>query len=453
LSGDAPRVSLCMIAKNEEAFLAECLASVRGIVDEAIVVDTGSTDRTVRIAEDAGARVLRFDWCDDFARARNVGVDAASGTHVLILDADERLAPRMGPNLLDAARDPELLLGCLPLYNAASMDATADELLSGEKCLGDQVFVPRLFRRLPEMRFERRVHETLTNGFNVLQARGEGLSKAVGAALLHYGDVPTFRTGMRKDDRNERLLRMSLEDDPTDGEVAGYLVVQLLRGSRADEARAVGERHFAPFVARNEARPAGHLPENMVRIGYALGLVQAEQGAAAEALHTVRVAQRFTPDGHPNLVYVEGLAHLGLGDLDAGERTFRAVRTLEGRRYAQPVLEHITNELPCLKLAGIQLARGDADAARRELPTAEGPWAFATKLMEAEIEIEAGRPADAMEILAPFVDLDGLAPDWHVLVHRALSALGKDPEGLVELATSARRSAWLEPRRRPVGVG
>ncbi|MEM6571992.1 MAG: glycosyltransferase, partial [Planctomycetota bacterium] len=47
LSGDAPRVSLCMIAKNEEAFLAECLASVRGIVDEAIVVDTGSTDRTV----------------------------------------------------------------------------------------------------------------------------------------------------------------------------------------------------------------------------------------------------------------------------------------------------------------------------------------------------------------------------------------------------------------------
>ena len=64
------------------------------------------------------------------------------------------------------------------------------------------------------MRFERRVHETLTRGFNDLQATGVGQSIAVGASLIHYGDVPTYREDHAKDERNERLLRMSLEDDP-----------------------------------------------------------------------------------------------------------------------------------------------------------------------------------------------------------------------------------------------
>ncbi|MGB0333344.1 MAG: glycosyltransferase family 2 protein, partial [Planctomycetota bacterium] len=96
------RISLCMIAKNEASFLAGCLRSVRGVVHEMIVVDTGSTDDTVAIAEAEGAIVVHFPWCDDFARARNAGVERATGTHVLVLDADERLAPNMGPNLLAA---------------------------------------------------------------------------------------------------------------------------------------------------------------------------------------------------------------------------------------------------------------------------------------------------------------------------------------------------------------
>ena len=86
-----PRISLCMIAKNEEALIAGCLRSVRGVAHEVIVVDTGSTDRTVAIAEAEGARVVHFRWCDDFAKARNAGVELATGTHILILDADERL--------------------------------------------------------------------------------------------------------------------------------------------------------------------------------------------------------------------------------------------------------------------------------------------------------------------------------------------------------------------------
>src|SRR5271156_3302650 len=89
----APRISLCMIVRDEAAMLPGCLESVRGAVDEMIVVDTGSRDATIRVAEGAGAWVLPFEWIDDFAAARNHGIARATGEWVLVLDADERLAP------------------------------------------------------------------------------------------------------------------------------------------------------------------------------------------------------------------------------------------------------------------------------------------------------------------------------------------------------------------------
>jgi len=74
-----PAVSLCMIVKNEEDNLADCLTSVGDFVSEIIVVDTGSTDRTVQIAQLMGARVIHFSWIDDFAAARNQSLKYAAG--------------------------------------------------------------------------------------------------------------------------------------------------------------------------------------------------------------------------------------------------------------------------------------------------------------------------------------------------------------------------------------
>src|SRR5262252_4050456 len=88
-----PTLALCVIAKNEERFIRECLESARDFVDEMIVVDTGSTDRTREIARECGARVEEFVWCDDFAAARNASIDAATTDWILVLDADERLDP------------------------------------------------------------------------------------------------------------------------------------------------------------------------------------------------------------------------------------------------------------------------------------------------------------------------------------------------------------------------
>ena len=440
-------ISLCMIARNEEQFLAECLRSVRGVVTESIVVDTGSTDRTKRIAAEAGAKVLDFPWCDDFSAARNVGVEVATGTHILVLDADERLADKMGPNLLKAAANPDLLLGCLPLYNASEMEATFDEVLDGVKRIGDPTFVPRLFRNLPEMRFKRRVHESLTWGFNVLQAQRVGSSIAVGAALLHYGDVPSHRLGLGKDRRNELLLRKALQDDPADGEVAGYLVVDMLRQKRTREARDIGERHFSLFLERNNTRPQGFLPENMIRIGYSLGLAQIEMGRPQDAVQTTQSSRFHTPHGHPNLDFIEGLAEAALGHLDKAEELFRATRAAEGKNFAQPVLSSIRKELSQLKLAGVALARGDFRATKEELPPRSGKWTFPVDLVLAEVELEQGAAEKAMEILAQYVDRPNLPPDWHALVHRAMTELGRDADNLLQLALNAEPSSWLERRR------
>lgn len=87
-----PTLSLCMIVKNEERFLEQCLLSVQGLVDEIIIVDTGSTDKTVDIARRFTEKVYAFQWCDDFAAARNESLKQATGDWIFVLDADEAIA-------------------------------------------------------------------------------------------------------------------------------------------------------------------------------------------------------------------------------------------------------------------------------------------------------------------------------------------------------------------------
>jgi len=108
------QISLCMIVKNEEEFLPGCLDSVKGVVDEIVIVDTGSTDRTVEIARQYGAKVYHYEWNDDFAAARNESLKHATCGWILVLDADETLDASSGPVLRAVAsgRAPRAIYGC-----------------------------------------------------------------------------------------------------------------------------------------------------------------------------------------------------------------------------------------------------------------------------------------------------------------------------------------------------
>ena len=93
------RLSQCMIVKNEERNIERALRWGKGVVWEQIVVDTGSRDRTVQIAESMGARVYHYTWTDDFSAAKNYAISKAGGEWIAFLDADETFAPGDGEKL------------------------------------------------------------------------------------------------------------------------------------------------------------------------------------------------------------------------------------------------------------------------------------------------------------------------------------------------------------------
>jgi glycosyltransferase involved in cell wall biosynthesis len=126
-----PTLSLCMIVKNEAENLPRCLASVAGLVDEMIVLDTGSTDGTVDLARSLGAQVEHFVWCDDFSQARNVALEYVTGDWVLVLDADEVLRPEAARDIRSLIDRPEALVINLirqeigAVYSAATLGFTS----------------------------------------------------------------------------------------------------------------------------------------------------------------------------------------------------------------------------------------------------------------------------------------------------------------------------------------
>ena len=94
------KLSQCMIVKNEETNIRKALSWAKDIAFEQIVVDTGSTDRTVEIAEEMGAKIYHFEWIDDFSAAKNYAIEQAKGSWIAFLDADEYMEPEAARKLL-----------------------------------------------------------------------------------------------------------------------------------------------------------------------------------------------------------------------------------------------------------------------------------------------------------------------------------------------------------------
>lgn len=138
-------LSLCMIVKNEELALPSCLNSVRGVVDEIVVLDTGSRDRTPDIAREFGAKVYTFEWCNDFSKARNQALKYVQGKWVLVLDADEMLVPEIVPLLKQAIRQRRYLV-----INLVRQEVGAAQ--------SPYSLVSRLFRNHPDICFSRPYH-------------------------------------------------------------------------------------------------------------------------------------------------------------------------------------------------------------------------------------------------------------------------------------------------------
>ena len=169
-----PILSLCMIVKNEKENLPRCLASVKPYVNEMIVVDTGSDDGTPEIAANYGAKVSSFEWCDDFAAARNYAISQASGNWILVLDADEEL-------IVTSAEDFLNQLISQPNVNLYSISLTD---VKGEVGL-TPAWVPRLFRNTPGIKYEGCYHEQVKYHEQAIAKHQVGYLDSI--KILHYG--------------------------------------------------------------------------------------------------------------------------------------------------------------------------------------------------------------------------------------------------------------------------
>jgi tetratricopeptide (TPR) repeat protein len=218
------KLSLCAIVQNEETALPRCLESVRDWVEEMVILDTGSTDKTRQVARELGATVYEFPWCDDFAAARNAALEYARGEWILVLDADEVLTPAIIPHLQDAiARDNTLVVNLVRHEVGATQSPYS--------------LVSRLFRNHPELRFSRPYHATIDDSAIAAIERESHwqVTSLSPVAILHYGYQPGTIAARDKLNRAKRAMERFFAENPQDAYVCNKLGALYLQENRSQE--------------------------------------------------------------------------------------------------------------------------------------------------------------------------------------------------------------------------
>lgn len=236
-----PKLTLSMIVKNEEQHLRECLKTVEGIVDEIVIVDTGSTDSTVEIAKEFDAKIYYFEWIKDFSAARNFGLSKSTGDWILILDADDRLEEKSKKEILEKIKDNnnhgvKCIINSLDYEDSPTINKYV-----------------RLFRNDKNIAYTGKAHEQIEqslveNGHKIIDSTIE---------IVHHGyNVPRAEL-QKKAERNLELLLNDYEERPT-----VYGAYQL-----ANSYKLLDNREKAKFYA-TKALFGNHLPKELRSVSF-----------------------------------------------------------------------------------------------------------------------------------------------------------------------------------------
>ncbi|MEW6581655.1 MAG: glycosyltransferase [Actinomycetota bacterium] len=294
------RLSLCMIMKDEEEHLTRCLESVQGVVDEIVIVDTGSTDRSVEIAERFGARVLHEEWRGDFAAPRNTAIDAATGDWILVLDADEELVD--GRRLLPLLQNPDL-----EGYSLREVNFIGEDV--GIEAVVNAAF--RVFRNRPEYRYEGALHEQI---MGKIDPEGGVTTRFVGIEIRHYGYLEATSAARRKTDRNMAIVLDEVRRKPDDSFTLFNAGVEYQRIDDHETALEYFQRSFATLPSLR-AYYASLLIRNIVASLRCLKRYD-------EALDVLKDALQAYPD-FTDLHYLQGQIHMERREYRAAIRSYR----------------------------------------------------------------------------------------------------------------------------------
>ncbi len=461
-------LSLCMIMKDEEEHLVRCLDSVQGVVDEIVIVDTGSTDSSIEIAERYGAKIIHEPWIHDFAHHRNTGIDAATSDWILVMDADEELVngAALRPLLEDTLMDGYSLREVNYVGEHAGLDAVVNAAF-------------RVFRNKPTHRYSGALHEQVYAAVDPTRER----SRFIAVELLHYGYLNDATVSKNKKERNMRLALAEVRRHPDDAFVLFNAGVEFQRAfkpamaieyfGRAFKALPDMRMNFASLLLRN----------------LSACLLDTEQ--YDEALDVLRDAIEAYP-GYTDLVYLEGQVYSNRNQYRAAIASFRRAIELgdhDGEEYiaqwgmgsfigwhALGSIHHQMGDVrravacyrkavttspsyfspPFVALAKIVLSGSDPDEAvnvmRSLMPEKRRVDALhgAAEVLQTE-----GHPAHALVLLDEAIGLEPTLHGARVARAQCLAALGRFDEALATLDEIPATSDTYGPaaaRRCLVGV-
>lgn len=366
-----PRLSVVMIVKDEAGCLRDCLESVAPFSNEIVIGDTGSTDGTQDIARDFGAKIFSVQWHNDFARARNCVLKAATGDWLLHLDADEVIDP---PN---AAR-----IRALVDADGAGAQAIETTLANYANDIGSWRWTPappgdpyargfsgylavgllRLFKNGMGFEYREAVHENITASVR----EAHGVIRAEPILIHHYGFDPGNPHNKEKTRRYRDIARKKTQDQPCEAKSWHDLASAShdLDDHETAEAAAKKALELDPrlvdtaailgniYLLRRDFEQARTLLERFVREGNspphflgALGAIAYAQGRMEDARTWLTRALEMNPDHIVSLHYLARV-HDQLGDVEAAEAQ------LDKARAVAPSLESARNRSEALTLRG-----------------------------------------------------------------------------------------------------
>ncbi len=313
-----PTLALSMIVRDAERDLPQCIESVRGAVNEIVIADTGSTDNTIEIARNLGARLISIPWENDFARARNLSLAEVTADWVLSMDADERLDPAA------AGRLPALLANLkarayqVPIRNYV---LSLNERIWDRPAKANLFPIPeakkypayvdhenvRLFRHIPELYFVGRVHETV--GIRILETGG-GLGRA-DFVIHHFGLAVAPQEQARKNIYYRELSVQKVQEMPCSARA--HFELGMVETSV--------ESALLSFKQSCELKP--DFPEAWIFAG----MMHRKLDHFQEALEALTRGGRLAPT---NSLVAESLGdvHYDLGDFGQAEKEYRRGRKL-----------------------------------------------------------------------------------------------------------------------------
>lgn len=337
-----------MIVKDEAAMLPVFLERVRGLWDELIVVDTGSSDETIAILEAAGAKVLHQAWQNDFSRARNRSIGAATGEWALVLDPDEHVSPEFVTQARALLLEPGAGAATVAMQNRLE-----DGHLQEEHIL-------RMFRRYPDVQFRHAIHEDLADTLMpCLEQEGQVLVH-LAAPILHLGYERAYAQARGKKERDTSLIEAVLARDPDDL----YLHYKLL-----EQGRFWGDELLAARVAPAAMAALDRAPDSV--LGHWAGelAVLAVDGVSAlrpqEALLVLDQLRRRVPNS-PAIACRIGELLESMGQFEEAAIAFGDAMKSQGPL----VNKKLRTIRPLMGLVRLAIARHDVDGATAYLRSA-----------------------------------------------------------------------------------